>query len=60
VFKPCDAEAMQVCLSKLLEGPRTFDRVEFSEQYSRKSIMREMAQDILSVVPGEFSFANRP
>ena len=52
VFRPCDAAGMQACLGKLLEGPRVFARQDFNAHYSRKNIMREMAQDILAVVTG--------
>lgn len=51
VFDPCDAEAMQSALSNLLAGPRMIDRTDFCQRYTRKSIMREMANDILTV-PG--------
>lgn len=46
VFDPCDAEALQAGLQRLLEGPRMIDRTEFCSSYLRKNIMRQMAQDI--------------
>lgn len=49
VFDPCDAEAMQVGLRRLLEGPNMIDRTEFCSSYLRKNIMRQMAQDVYSL-----------
>jgi len=49
VFEPCDAEAMQRSLHRLLSGPRMIDRSDFCARYLRKNIMREMAKEILSL-----------
>lgn len=52
VFEPCDFSGMQTGLERLLQGPRTIDRVSFCSRYLRKNIMREMARDVLALVPG--------
>lgn len=46
VFDPCDVEALQTGLRRLLEGPSMIDRTEFCSIYSRKNVMRQMAQDV--------------
>ena len=46
VFNPCDIEAMNVGLQKLLNGPRMIKRSDFCSRYFRKNIMWNMAQDI--------------
>lgn len=53
VFEPCDAEAMQRSLYRLLSGPRMIDRSDFCARYLRKNIMREMAKDILALGGGK-------
>jgi glycosyltransferase involved in cell wall biosynthesis len=47
VFPPCDSNAMELALGKLLAGPSTFDRSAFVEQYRRNKIMQSMAAEIL-------------
>ena len=49
VFEPCDVEAMQAGLQRLLGGPRIIDRTEFCSRYLRKNIMHNMANDILAL-----------
>jgi glycosyltransferase involved in cell wall biosynthesis len=49
VFAPCDSDAMQASLKRLLAGPPRIDRAEFCSQYLRQNIMEKMARDILSL-----------
>jgi len=49
VFEPCDAMGMTQALERLLAAKVTVDRAAFCAKYSRKKIMREMAQDILEL-----------
>jgi glycosyltransferase involved in cell wall biosynthesis len=53
VFEPCDPAAMQRSFQRLLDGPRMIDRGNFCARYLRKSIMREMARDILALGGGK-------
>lgn len=45
-FEPCDLDAANGALCRLLGGPGTFDRSEFARRFSRRTIMTAMAQDI--------------
>ncbi len=49
VFNPCDVKSMKIGLEKLLNGPKIIDRKDFCLRYSRKEIMKKLAQDILSL-----------
>jgi glycosyltransferase involved in cell wall biosynthesis len=49
VFNPCDAEGMAQAFERLLVVPMPIDRTAFCAKYARKSIMREMAKDILAL-----------
>ena len=49
VFNPCDINEMKNGLQKLLNGPKHFNRNKFLKNYSRKLIMKKMANDILSL-----------
>lgn len=46
VFAPCDSDAMQAGLQRLLSGPRMIDRSEFCSLHLRENIMKQMARDI--------------
>ena len=48
IFAPCDASGMTAALQSLLAGPRLIDRYDFRDRFSRREIMRGMAQDILA------------
>lgn len=47
VFPPCDPEAARSAFANLTLGPT--DRSAFIAEYSRRSIMRKMATDVMSV-----------
>ena len=49
VFPPCDTDAMQAGLQRLLIGPRMIDRSEFCSLHLRENIMKQMAGDILAL-----------
>jgi len=49
VFAPCDAKGMTASLDRLLDGPRYIERADFRDRFSRRSIMRGMAEDILDL-----------
>lgn len=49
VFAPCDSDAMQAGLQRLLSGPRMIDRAEFCSLHLRENIMKQMAGDILAL-----------
>lgn len=49
VFSPCDAGGMAKALERLLYIPGPVDREVFKQRFARKRIMREMAEDILSL-----------
>ena len=49
VFPPCDSDAMQAGLQRLLSGPRMIDRSEFCSLHLRENIMKQMAGDILAL-----------
>lgn len=57
VFEPLDAEAMAEAALRLLAGPGTYDRSGFRNSFSRKAIMQNMAQDIMSLMPSRDSSA---
>ncbi|MDC0883281.1 glycosyltransferase family 4 protein [Litorivicinus sp.] len=48
VFVPCDSDAMQDDLQRLISGPRIIDRSEFCSLHLRDNIMKQMARDILA------------
>ena len=52
VFAPCDAKGMTASLGRLLDGPRYIERADFRDRFSRRTIMRGMAEDILDLVVG--------
>ena len=49
VFEPCDAVAMAAATERLLAYPQLSDRVAFCQTFARKTIMREMARDLLAL-----------
>ena len=49
IFNPCDLKNMKIGLEKLLNGPKIFNRDLFLNNYDRKSIMKKMAEEILSI-----------
>lgn len=49
VFSPCDSDAMQAGLQRLISGPRMIDRSEFCVLHLRENIMKQMAGDILAL-----------
>jgi glycosyltransferase involved in cell wall biosynthesis len=49
VFAPCHAEGMAASLGRLLDGPRHIERAHFRDRFSRRTIMRGMAEDILDL-----------
>lgn len=49
VFAPCDVRGMVEAVHRLGTMPTIFDRTKFREDYSRRTIMREMARDILEL-----------
>jgi len=49
VFAPCESDAMQASLRRLLAGQLTIDRAEFCSHYLRQNIMEKMARDILAL-----------
>lgn len=49
VFAPCDSDAMQAGLQRLISGPRIIDRSEFCSLHLREDIMKQMARDILAL-----------
>ena len=49
VFPPCDSNAMQAGLQRLLSGPRMIDRSEFCSLHLRENIMEQMAGDIFAL-----------
>ena len=49
VFPPCDSNAMQDGLQRLLSGPRMIDRSEFCSLHLRENIMEQMAGDIFAL-----------
>ena len=49
VFAPCDSDAMQASLQRLISGPRMIDRSEFCSFYLRENTMKQMARDILAL-----------
>jgi len=52
VFAPCDAKGMTASLGRLLDGPRYIERADFRDRFSRRTIMRGMAEDILDLAVG--------
>jgi len=48
VFPPCDVPGMVESLDRLLSGPAEIQRDVFKTQYTRKKIMQDMAEDIIS------------
>ncbi len=49
VFDPCDIRSMKLGLQKLLNGPKNIDRRDFCLRYHRNKIMKDLANDILSL-----------
>ncbi len=49
VFAPCDSNAMQAGLQRLLAGPRVIDRTNFCSLHLRENIMAQMARGILAL-----------
>ena len=49
LFKPCDSIEMIASLERLLVSSQFIDRTEFCKKYARKTIMREMARDVLNL-----------
>lgn len=49
VFAPCDSDAMQAGLQRLLAGPGMIDRAEFCSLHLRENIMKQMAGGILAL-----------
>tara|TARA_B100000989_G_C19525244_1_gene466476 strand:- start:2204 stop:3382 length:1179 start_codon:yes stop_codon:yes gene_type:complete len=49
VFDPCDIRSMKLGLQKLLNGPKNIDRRDFCLRYHRNKIMKNLANDILSL-----------
>ena len=49
VFPPCDSNAKQAGLQRLLIGPRMIDRSEFCSLHLRENIMEQMAGDIFAL-----------
>ncbi len=49
VFAPCDAAGLVQGFHRLSKGQEHFDRTVFCKKYSRRAIMNQMADDILSV-----------
>lgn len=47
VFPPCDAQALVEAWERLPEGP--FDRTGFRTRFDRRNLMRDMAEEVLSV-----------
>lgn len=50
VFNPCDAIQMSSLLLRLLDGPKQYDRSGFIQKYTRKTIMQQMARDIVESI----------
>lgn len=48
-FDPCNTTQAIEAVRILESGPATYDRTQFAKSFARSSIMREMAQDILSL-----------
>ena len=49
VFRPCDADAMVDCVRRSLSAPASYDRRAFVQLFSRSTIMKDMAADVLSL-----------
>jgi len=47
VFAPCDADAMISAINKQAEGADAYDRTEFIVKFDRKTIMAQMADEII-------------
>lgn len=49
VFKPLDANAMVLAVTRLLGTTKSIERQNFCDTFSRQNIMQSMARDIMSV-----------
>lgn len=49
VFRPCDVEGLVNCVRQSINAPISYDRRTFVQRFSRSTIMKEMAADVLSL-----------
>jgi glycosyltransferase involved in cell wall biosynthesis len=49
IFRPLDVDDMEAGLNKLLKLPKHIDRKEFCKLYSRKTIAKKLAYDVLEL-----------
>ncbi len=48
VFAPCDSHGLQIAVQNALAGSQYYDRTGFREEFARSSIMKELAQRLMS------------